>query len=131
METKLEKAKDILKKYNQEHLLSQYEKLTEDKKEYLLNQIINIDFDQIKNLYEKTKQEIEIKEDKIEPIKYIDKEKLTEEEKKKYYEIGANEIRLGKLAVVTMAGRTRNKTWTFRTKGKLYFKCRAKAKIFI
>ena len=45
------KAKKILEKYNQTHLLSQYEKLDNKKKEYLLNQIINIDFDQINKLY--------------------------------------------------------------------------------
>ena len=126
MEKKLEKAKSILKKYNQEQLLSQYEKLDNEKKEYLLNQIININFEQINKLYEETKKEIKFEEEKIKPIKNIEKEKLTEEEKKKYYEIGINEIKNGKLAVVTMAGRSRNQTWTFRTQRQLYFKCKTK-----
>ena len=115
MEAKLEEAKNILKKYNQEHLLSQYDKLNEEKKEYLLNQILNINFDLINKLYEETKHEIKFEEAKIEPIEYVEKEKLTDEEKKKYFGIGAKEIQNGKLAVVTMAGRTGNKTWTFRT----------------
>jgi UDP-N-acetylglucosamine pyrophosphorylase len=42
--------------------------------------------------------------EKIEPIKYIEKEKISEEEKEKYFKIGEEEIRKGKLAVVTMAG---------------------------
>lgn len=96
------KAKKILEKYNQTHLLSQYEKLDNKKKEYLLNQIINIDFDQINKLYEQTKKEIKAEVEKIEPISYIEKEKLTEEEK--YFTIGEDEIKKGKLAVVTMAG---------------------------
>ena len=104
METKLEKAQTILKKYNQEHLLFQYEKLNEEKKEYLLNQILKIDFDLINKLYGETKQEIKYEEAKIEPIKYVEKDSLTEVERKKYFEIGANEIKNGKLAVVTMAG---------------------------
>ena len=104
METKLEEAKNILKKYNQEHLLFQYEKLSAEKKEYLLNQILRINFDLINKLYEETKKEIKFENDKIEPIKYVEKEKLTEEERKKYFELGADEIRKGKLAVVTMAG---------------------------
>ena len=104
METKLEEAKSILKKYNQEHLLAQYEKLNEEKKEYLLNQILHINFDLINKLYQETKQEIKSEEAKIEPIKYVEKEKLTDAEKKKYFEIGANEIKNGKFAVVTMAG---------------------------
>ena len=104
MENKLEKAKDILKRYNQEHLLSQYENLSDVKKEYLLNQILNINFELINKLYEETKQEIKFENIKIEPIKYIEKEKLAKEERKKYFDIGANEIKNGKLAVVTMAG---------------------------
>lgn len=104
MNTKLEDAKDILKKYNQEHLLQQYENLDIEKKEYLLNQILNIDFELINKLYEETKQEIKFEKTKIEPIKYEEKEKITEKEKNKYFEIGAREIKDGKLAVVTMAG---------------------------
>ena len=104
METKLETAKNILKKYNQEHLLSQYEKLSEEKKEYLLNQILNINFDLINKLYEETKKGTEFGEAKIEPIKYVDKEELKDEEKKRYLETGAQEVKDGKLAIVTMAG---------------------------
>ena len=44
MENKLKLAKDILKKYNQEHLLNGYEKLDEKKQKQLLEQIMNIDF---------------------------------------------------------------------------------------
>lgn len=104
MENKYEQAKMILEKYNQTHLLSQYEKLDSEKKEYLLNQIINTDFNQINKLYEQTKTEIELGKDKIEPISYIEKEKMSDEEKEKYFKLGAEEIKKGKLAVITMAG---------------------------
>ena len=104
MENKLQEAKNILKKYNQEHLLFQYENLSKEKKEYLLNQILNINFELINKLYKETKQETKFENAKIEPIKYVEKEKLTKEEKEKYFGIGANEIKKGKLAVVTMAG---------------------------
>ena len=110
MENKYNKAKKILERYNQTHLLSQYEKLNNEKKEYLLNQIINIDFNQLNQLYEQIKNGIELSENKIEPISYIEKEKLSKEEKEKYFNLGASELKKGKLAVVTMAGRTRNKT---------------------
>ena len=104
MEDKFNMAKKILEEYKQEHLLSQYEKLDNEKKEILLNQIINIDFEQINKLYAQTKEEIKTGSDKIEPISYIEKEKLSSEEKEKYLETGAEEIKQGKLAVVTMAG---------------------------
>ena len=70
----------------------------------MLNQIININFEQIKDLYEQTKKEVKLGNDKIEPIKYIEKEKLSQEEKERYLEVGSDEIKQGKLAVITMAG---------------------------
>lgn len=104
MENKYDKTKQILEKYNQIHLLSQYNKLDDCKKEYLLNQILNINFEQMNELYDMTKRKIEFGNDLIEPINYIEKEKLSKEEKNKYLEIGITEIKKGKLAVVTMAG---------------------------
>ncbi len=101
---KLEKAKEILKKYNQEHLLNGYEKLEESKKEELLDQILSIDFDLILSLYEKTKKPVDLGEGKVEPIEHTDKDKLTSEEMKNYYAKGAEIIKNGKYAVVTMAG---------------------------
>ena len=101
---KYNQAKNILEKYNQTHLLKNYEKLNNSKKEYLLNQITNINFELINKLYLETKKEIEVGTEKIEPIKYIEKEKISEEEKEKYLKIGEEEIKKGKLAVVTMAG---------------------------
>lgn len=104
MEDKYNQSKKILEQYNQTYLLSQYDKLDNLKKEHLLNQIMNIDFQQVKRLYEQTKTEIKLGEEKIEPISYIEKDKLSKEEKEKYFKMGADEIRNGKLAVVTMAG---------------------------
>ena len=103
MDNTLEEAKAILKKYNQEHLLNGYEKLEEKKQKQLLNQIMNIDFELIKSLYDNTKKENSTNDDKIEPMEYLDKYKLND--KYKYYEnIGKQAIKEGKLAAVTMAG---------------------------
>lgn len=43
MEEKLLATKEILKKYGQEHLLSNYEKLSNEDKNRLLNDILTID----------------------------------------------------------------------------------------
>ena len=103
MDNTLEEAKAILKKYNQEHLLNGYEKLEEKKQKQLLDQIMNIDFELIKSLYDNTKKENSTNDDKIEPMEYLDKYKLND--KYKYYEnIGKQAIKEGKLAAVTMAG---------------------------
>lgn len=103
----MEKTQDIidmLKTYNQEHIIKLLNTLDEVKKEELLNQIQNIDFHQIMELYDNTKKEIEIKDKKIEAIGYLDKEKISKNEKEKFDEDGEEIIRKGQYAVVTMAG---------------------------
>lgn len=104
MDERYEKAKNILKKYNQEQLLMFYDKLIEVKKEELLDQIFNIDFEHINKLYNETKEEKNFCNFKIEPLSYIDKQKLSDNEKDEYEKIGTEYIKNGKYAVVTMAG---------------------------
>ena len=65
MDKKYEQVKQILAKYNQEQLLTWYEKLIEQKKEELLDQILKIDFEQIKTLYEETQQQKDFKKNFI------------------------------------------------------------------
>ena len=103
MEKQKAEIEAILKKYGQEHLLNNYDKLDENHKKELLDEIKNIDFDLVNNLYNNTKSKNKKETDKIEPIEYLDKYKLNE--KYKYYEeIGKKAIKQGKLAAVTMAG---------------------------
>ena len=101
---KLQDAIEILKEYNQDHIIRLLEKLDEKHKQELIKQIHNIDFHQIMELYNNTKKEIEFKESKIEPLKYLDKAKLTEKQRARFDELGEKTIRNGKYAVVTMAG---------------------------
>ncbi len=101
---KLQDAVDILKAYNQEHIIKLLQNLDEEHKENLINDIYNIDFHQIMELYENTKKPIDIKESKIENIDYLDKAKLSKKDLEKYNELGENIIRSGQYAVVTMAG---------------------------
>ena len=96
--------KTLLKTYNQEHIVKFLENLDGTKKDILEKQIEKIDFEQLSELYENTKKEIEIKENKIEAIKYLDKDKLGYNEKNRYDKIGEEIIKNGKYAVVTMAG---------------------------
>mgnify|MGYP000333825861 CR=1 FL=1 len=51
MEDKLKKAKKILKKYNQEHLLHFYDELSEEEKNKLINQILSINFKKILTIF--------------------------------------------------------------------------------
>ena len=101
---KVQDTIDILKMYNQEHIIKLIEKLDEDKKQALVEQISKIDFHQLKELYDNTKKEIEIKENKIEPLPYLDKKKLSEEQKEEFQRLGEAVLEKGEYAVVTMAG---------------------------
>lgn len=104
MEEKYLEIQKILKKHNQEQLLSNYEKLSDSNKEVLLNQISEIDFELMQKLYNETISKKEEEEQKVEPIEYINKNELSLEEKKYYEDLGIKEIKSGKLAAVTMAG---------------------------
>ena len=101
---KMQDAIDLLKSYNQEHIIKWLNNLEEKEKKELINQINSIDFHQLTELYQSTKKEIEIKENKIEEIKYLDKAKLTKEQKEKFDTLGKETIKNGQYAVVTMAG---------------------------
>ena len=101
---KTQEIDNLLRQYNQTHISNLMHKLEEDKKQELIEQIEKIDFDLITRLYENTKKEIEIKENKIESISYLDKAKLSEEQKEELDELGKEVIQNGKYAVVTMAG---------------------------
>lgn len=102
MKKDLEKAKEILKRYQQEHLLSYLEK--SEKQEELINQILRINFEQLTELYETTKKEVEIEESQIDPIKYVDKSKLTKDEVEQLNKLGEEVITKNQYAVITMAG---------------------------
>ena len=104
MEDSYLKAKELLKKYNQEHLLLNYEKLNKSNQKKLLNQIFSIDFELMENLYKNAKKKVNFEKAEIEPIEYIDKSKLTVAETKRYEEKGIEAIKSNKFAVVTMAG---------------------------
>lgn len=99
-----EKAKDVLEKYHQEHLLNFYDELNNEEKAFLINQICHIDFEQIFNLYEASKIDEVIPQNLIEPLAYIVKKDLTNEEIAYYEQIGKEIILNRKCAVVTLAG---------------------------
>ena len=104
MEDKLEIAKEILKKYNQEHLLHFYDELSKDEKNRLLDQILTINFEKILTVY---KQSLNFRYDpnvKVSPIPHIEKDKLSSKEIEHYSKIGEAIIKSNQFAVVTMAG---------------------------
>lgn len=107
MGRRMDKIQDIielLKTYQQEHVIKLLEQLEGKEKEELLEQLNKIDFHQIMELYDNTKKEIQIKENKIENVAYLDKAKLSKEQREEFDDLGETVVRNGKYAVVTMAG---------------------------
>ena len=93
-----------LKEYSQEHLMEYLPYLTEEEKRRLEQQVEEIDFEQLQQLYELVKQEQHMEEKNISHIPYVDKEKLDEKKREELEAIGKKVISNGKYAVITMAG---------------------------
>ena len=95
---KIEEAVEILKKYNQNHI--------KVKNEELANQVINIDFEQIQELYECASKRTMPAPDteEIEPVKALNPARIDKTELEEYINLGENEIKNGKFAIAIMAG---------------------------
>ena len=99
-----EKAIEILKKFNQEHIIDWMGKLNDEEKNKLVNQVVNLNIEQVVDLYNNLSKTFEIGDKKIEKISAIDIEKLPKEDFDSYKNSGIDIIKSGKYAVVTMAG---------------------------
>lgn len=99
-----EKAKAILYKYNQEHIVRHLESLNKEDKDKLIKQILDIDFEEVKELYDRAKSKIEKRDIKIEPIKPLIKDKLEKSKMEALIKIGEQPLKNNNFAVVTMAG---------------------------
>jgi len=79
-------------------------KFSKEENNKIIKQLETINLNKITDLYNKTKQKINVDSKNITHISYIDKAKLTNEESNEYKKIGENIIKNGEYAVVTMAG---------------------------
>jgi len=102
----MEDIKEILIKNNQEHILKILELCDEKQKEKLIEQVKSIDFKQIKELYN-ISQNLNKglkQESKIEPVKFVDEYNISDEYAERLTAAGEKVMKVGKYAVVTMAG---------------------------
>ncbi len=129
MNNNFEKAREIVCKYNQEHLLKFYNKLEEDKKETLVNQILETDFELLNKLYNNINNEKKL-ECNIEPIAYTDKSKLTNDEREYYRKKGEEVLKLNKYAVITLAGGQGTRLGHSGPKGTFYLDLNPKKSLF-
>lgn len=98
------KAKEILKEYKQEHIIEFIDKSNEIVKGKIINQVLNIDFGELKELYEKTFESLFVDLEELHPIAGVNPDRLTSEELTNYEKIGSDIIKSNKFAVATMAG---------------------------
>ena len=97
---------NMLKEYNQEHLLKYLNNSSDEQRKVLINEINGIDFRNLKRLFHTSKMNNEEKllGEKIEHISYVDKYKLSKDEFARLEKIGNDIIKNNQYAVVTMAG---------------------------
>lgn len=98
------KAIEILKQYKQEHIIDFINKSDEETKIKLINQVLNIDFEELKELYNKTFEDLYVDLEELHPIAGVNPDRLSKEELDKYVRIGTEIIKNNKFAVATMAG---------------------------
>ena len=98
---------EIVKKYNQEHLLKYIDLIpTDEGKKELISDIEKIDFERLKQLYSLSNQNFKntMKAVMLEHIRVFDKDRFSDEENKEILKIGEDIIANNQYAVVTMAG---------------------------
>lgn len=94
-----------LKKYGQEHLLDYYGDLKEEERENLLKEIDGLNVEEIHELY----RELVLNKGQnhtceITSMESTDIRDFSEEERKKYYELGMEALRKGEVAILQVAG---------------------------
>lgn len=97
-------ALEKLKVFHQEHIISWMDKLNQKEKSELINQVLNLNIEQVVELYNNLSKTFKVEDKKIERISVIDINKLNDEEFNNYKNIGINVIKNNQYAVVTLAG---------------------------
>lgn len=95
---------EILKKYNQEHLLRFFDELSDNKKSKLLNQLATIDFEKVDSLFKSLKTISIPQGEVLEPLDYFIKNEISVKERRLLENQGTEILKQGQYAVVTMAG---------------------------
>ena len=126
-----EETIETLKKYSQEQILEYLPYLTEEEQKVIEQQVKTIDFKQLQQLYEITKQEPHMEEKNISHIPYVDKMKIEEQRREELEKIGRDIISKRKICYYYNGRWTGDKTWSFRTKRNLLSRNSQRSQIFI
>lgn len=119
-----EKAKKILKEYKQDEIIEYLEKVNLDVREKVINQVLRIDFEELKELYDKTFEDLFVDLEELQPIAGVNPDRLQPSKLEEYENEGIKIIKENKFAVATMAGGQGTRLGHPRAKGtyKINFK---------
>jgi UDP-N-acetylglucosamine/UDP-N-acetylgalactosamine diphosphorylase len=105
MNNKFDKTVELLRKYNQEHLIKFYNELNEAEQAVFIDEILAIDFELIQNTYNKMNNyQAEDTKNQFKPLIAKNLKMYSDEEKAEFYNIGINALKEGKVAVYLVAG---------------------------
>ena len=79
-----------------EDIIEFIDKSNEIVKEKIINQVLNIDFEELKALYEKTFEDIYVDLEELQPIAGVNPDRLTKEELENYEKAGSDIIKNNK-----------------------------------
>ena len=88
-----EMAVEILKKFNQEHIIDWMNKLNNEEKNKLVEQVVNLNISQVVDLYNNLSKKFEIGDKKIEKISVTDIDKLSKDDSENYTNKGIENMR--------------------------------------
>lgn len=104
MDTIIKEAEEKLKKYKQDSVFKLMNKLEGEKKIALAESVLSTDLESVQNVFKTINDKKESTSVEISPMNATVKEKVSEGERQKYYEIGKKVIENNEYAVVTVAG---------------------------
>lgn len=104
MDTIIKEAEEKLKKYKQDSVFKLMNKLEGEKKIALAESVLSTDLESVQNVFKTINDKKESTSEEISPMNATVKEKVSEEERQNYYEIGKKVIENNEYAVVTVAG---------------------------
>ncbi|WP_282941583.1 UDPGP type 1 family protein [Paenibacillus sp. RC67] len=106
MESRKEQALALLNAYGQAHLLTFYDELSESSKKKLLDQIAQLDFETICNVWRRRSdsQAGLLESGQLAPIHASSWDKFTKEERARYAEAGWELLQQGKVGAIVVAG---------------------------
>ena len=107
----LSKLKEKLRTAGQEHVISFWDELNLSEQECLAKQIEQTDFNKLREKFELSKVNEYYDNSEVEPIPYKEAAKISADEKEYYTKIGEQIVKNEEVAVISMAGGQRYKTW--------------------